>query len=352
LSEEPAVPSGRPVTRRVLLIGGSVAVAGGVAAYLSYGGKQPDASKSTAAPLTAPVRRQDLADERTFRGTLDYGPTTPVADVLPGVLTGMASVGTKVDRGQALFRVNDKPVVLLFGTLPMWRDLSAGCIGNDVSQLTRNLIALRLLSGAPTRKFSDAVETAVKTWQHHLGLPRTGKVLRGQFMVSNNAVRVDRQRAIIGAAAPGPVLDVTGIARAADIQLTAVDANLAVAGTAVTVVLPTGDTVPGTISQVISGTSATGEDVYNLAVGIPDQAKIRTLPESSVSVQFTLSVRKDVLTVPVLALLALADGGYGVEVLSGGQRHTVPVVVGLTAGATVEVSATGLSEGMQVVIPQ
>ena len=55
--------------------------------------------------------------------------------------------------------------------------------------------------------------------------------------------------------------------------------------------------------------------------------------------------RKDVLTVPVAALLALAEGGYGVEVVDGGDRRIVAVETGLFAGGRVEVTGDGHRRG-------
>jgi membrane fusion protein, multidrug efflux system len=61
--------------------------------------------------------------------------------------------------------------------------------------------------------------------------------------------------------------------------------------------------------------------------------------------------RTHVLTVPVAALLALAEGGYGVQVVEGATTRIVAVETGLFAGGRVEVSGAGISEGMTVGMP-
>ena len=62
--------------------------------------------------------------------------------------------------------------------------------------------------------------------------------------------------------------------------------------------------------------------------------------------------REDVLAVPVSALLALAEGGYAVEVVDGpGRTHLVGVETGLFEDGFVEVRSTDLDETMQVVVP-
>jgi hypothetical protein len=63
---------------------------------------------------------------------------------------------------------------------------------------------------------------------------------------------------------------------------------------------------------------------------------------------------RDALAVPVNALLALAGGGYAVEIADGdGSRHLVPVTPGLFDDATglVQVTGSGLSAGQRVVVP-
>ena len=51
--------------------------------------------------------------------------------------------------------------------------------------------------------------------------------------------------------------------------------------------------------------------------------------------------RENVLTVPVAALLALAEGGYGVEVVDGDASRLVAVETGLFADGRVEVTGDG-----------
>jgi hypothetical protein len=53
----------------------------------------------------------------------------------------------------------------------------------------------------------------------------------------------------------------------------------------------------------------------------------------------------------VAALLALAEGGYGVEVVDGASTRIVAVETGLFAGGQVEVSGGGLAEGTVVGVP-
>ena len=71
-----------------------------------------------------------------------------------------------------------------------------------------------------------------------------------------------------------------------------------------------------------------------------------------VTMVFTAAERKDVLTVPVAALVALAEGGYGVEVVDADTTHYIKVAPGLFSQGRVEVTGDGLQGGMTVGMPQ
>jgi hypothetical protein len=75
------------------------------------------------------------------------------------------------------------------------------------------------------------------------------------------------------------------------------------------------------------------------------------MDEAAVSVGFTASQRDDVLTVPVAALLGLAEGGYGVELVEDAGTRIVGVRTGLFADSRVEVSGGGLTAGQRVGMP-
>jgi len=68
-----------------------------------------------------------------------------------------------------------------------------------------------------------------------------------------------------------------------------------------------------------------------------------------VSVDLVSERRRDVLTVPVTALVARPGGGYAVE--SAADHILVAVTPGLYTDSLVEVSGSGLRAGMRVVVP-
>ncbi len=74
----------------------------------------------------------------TYRARSDGSPYA-VINQARGVYTSLPEDGDKIACGGVLYRVDDRPVVLLCGTLPAYRALHVGDRGRDVRQLNRNL---------------------------------------------------------------------------------------------------------------------------------------------------------------------------------------------------------------------
>jgi membrane fusion protein, multidrug efflux system len=337
--------------RRTFVFGGIGAAALAAASVGLTVGLPTGAAKPTpsAAPgKTAKVTRQNLSDSETKNGTLGYGTSTSVSSRVNGTLTYIAAAGATVQRGEALFRVDELPVVLLYGTLPFYRMLKPGDTGSDVKQLTENLKALG---------YSGFTTSAVKKWQKSLGLEQTGIVDPARIVVAAGAVRIEGNAASVGdTAGPGQsVLTFTGTRRVVTTSLEVDDARLAPANAAVKVTLPDGKSVDGKVESaktVVQPGQNGGESTTKIDVVITlGDAKIE-LEQASVRIIFTASTREKVLTVPIAALLALREGGYAVEaVLDGGARKIIPVKTGMFAAGRVEVSGDGLTEGMTVGMP-
>jgi hypothetical protein len=341
-----------------------VAVATATAAALGFGGG--DGGTADAAdlpPETATVTRETLRDLRAETGTLEYGSETTVNSRLSGTVTGLADTGSTVARGETLYEVDESPVVLLYGSVPAYRALSPGIEGADVKQLERNLAKLGYTGFTVDESFTDTTADAVSAWQEDLGLPETGTVELGQVVFGPGEMRVGSHDAAVGGALqPGsPVLTLTGNEPVATVQLDVEDQALAEEGTPVTVILPDGGSQDGEISDVETvvvtsddappGQEGEQETVLEVTVALAEPDAAAGYDQASVEVQFVADEREDVLTVPVEALLALREGGYGVEVVEGSSTRIVAVETGLFAQGRVEVSGDGLTEGMTVGMP-
>jgi peptidoglycan hydrolase-like protein with peptidoglycan-binding domain len=351
----------RRIAGVVIAAAAVLAVGGAAAAATGFGlpnGKGAGPAHSNLPPQTGKVTRQTLADTQSKDGELGYGSATTVAGRLAGTVTGLPSSGSTLERGQALYRVDNTPVVLLYGALPAYRALSAGTKGVDVKQFEENLYALGYRGFTVDDTYSDTTANAVKTWQGDLGLPKTGTVELGRVIYATGAVRVDSMKAAVGdAAQPGEaLLTYTGTSRVITVELGVSDQRLAVTGAAVSVTLPDGKTTPGKITKTATVIKpAEGQNPaatkIRVTITVDDEKALAGLDQASMVVGLKASERKDVLTVPVAALLALAEGGYGVQVMDGATARIVAVRTGLFASGRVEVSGDGLTEGMTVGMP-
>ena len=330
----------------------------GARAGAKDGGQDTGAEVATA---TAEVTRRDLRAQEEVDGTLGYGQARAVANQRQGTITALAAEGAVVTRGEALYRVDGKPVPLLYGRLPAWRDLSVGVDdGPDVRQLEQNLVALGY---DPDRAitvdnhFTWATRAAVRRLQEVLGLEETGTSLPGDAVWQPGPVRVGTLKAAVGdTARPGsPLLEVTGTGRQVTIDLDASRQPYVRAGDRVDLELPGGRTTTGRVASV--GRVATvpaggdGDPTVELVVTLDKPGETGRLDQAPVAASITTEVREGVLAVPVNALLALAEGGYAVEVERQGRRELVGVETGLFADGQVEVSGDGLAAGDRVVVP-
>jgi peptidoglycan hydrolase-like protein with peptidoglycan-binding domain len=320
---------------------------------------------SAATVSTATVIRQTLDGQTKVSGTLGYAGNATASSPISGKVTWTPAPGATVQPGQTLFRVNDQPVVLWRGALSMWRDLSVGVDdGPDVLQLERNLVALGYDPGhriTVDRHFTAATAAAVKRWQKALGLDQTGTFgQQAPVVFLPWAARVASVDAGVGAAAgPGaPVLHLTSTVHRVAVDLDVTQQIQVKAGDRVDVELPDGRRAAGKVTSVGTVATTTGEapnqtTTIPVTVALDDPRAGGGLDQSPVDVWVTTETARDVLAVPVTALLALSEGGYAVEVVDqGGGHRLVGVQLGLFAKGLVQVSGADLREGMKVVTAQ
>jgi peptidoglycan hydrolase-like protein with peptidoglycan-binding domain len=339
--------------RRVLVSAAlTVVAAAAVWSALGLGGGSAEPGGPSHPATTAPVKRETLVQYVTMDGEIGFGAVQPLASKAAGTVTWLASPGSTIRRGQPLLRVDDRPVVLLYGVLPAYRDLTDGAEGSDVVQLETNLKALGYTGFTVDRMFSASTAAAVRHWQEDLGLPVTGTVEASRVVYAAGAQRVSELLVRPGAASPADVLKVTGTTKMVTAAVPVADAGWAKVGVPVTVTPADGAELPGTVRAVAEpspdGDSGGAAPKVTLTIAVADQ-KTLTADRGSVTVRYTAQRKDNVLTVPVAALLALAEGGYGVET---GDGHIIAVQPGLFTDGRVEVSGAGLSESLIVRVPQ
>jgi multidrug efflux system membrane fusion protein len=316
-------------------------------------------------PGTAQITRQTLLDTDEEPGTLGYGGPNTLPGRVPGVISKVPLAGDVIGRGQPLYRVDDTPVVLLYGDVAAYRTLASGAVGADVRQLEENLTALGFGGFTVDNTYTAGTAAAVRRWQQTLGLTSTGRVDQGRVLFAPGEIRVDSVTGGVNQSTGdgGEVLRYTGTRHEVTVALEVSRQRLARKGAAVRIELPGGGTVAGRVERVATviqppaDPSGQTETRIEAVVSLGEPAAAAGIEVAVVTVVFTAAEQPDVLTVPIAALVALAEGGYGVEVVgdggavSGGAQHYVRVETGLFAGGRVEITGAGLRAGLTVGMP-
>jgi hypothetical protein len=346
----------------------ALAAAGGGAAWALVGQGSASGTETTGRPTaTATVERRELVQYESVEGTLGYDDgRTLSAQSARGTVTALRPPGDVVERGQALYWVDSKPVTLFYGSVPMWRPLNASSPdGADIRELEQNLVALGYDpygNVAVDDKWTSATTAAVKRWQDDHDAAKTGAVAPGDIVFLPGPRRIGQLKVTVGAPLqPGAeLMDTTSTKRVVTIDLDADKQSLVKSGDRVTVDLPDGSTIHGRIASVGKVAQSTqdpntgeqGTPTIEVQVTLARGAKTGTFDEAPVDVSLAKETAKNVLTVPVEALLALAEGGYAVEIVnSDGTTRLVRVEPGLYADSFVEITGSGLKNGTKVVVP-
>ncbi|MFK0295833.1 peptidoglycan-binding protein [Streptomyces sp. NPDC090442] len=347
----------------------TTAVVAGVMLLTNTGEDAPaDGRQPQALPATTQITRTDLVQSKTVDGRLDYAQRRAVKSPVAGTITKAAESGKTLSCGQRLYERDARPVVLLYGSTPMFRAMKVGDHGPDVLQLERNLRDLGFGSHlSADARYDEATKAAVKAWQKSLGITdANGEIGKGDVVFQPGPVRVVAAEAVL-ADAVGPdttVLTVASTRPVVRASLDKTDRALAARGTRVEIALPSGGTVRGKVSGTAapggsasaeqgaaagSGAAPSQDGATDVEITLDGGAKLRSKDQQgTLSVKFVSESRRNVLTVPVEAVVALREGGYGLQVVQGTGTHMVRIQTGLTADGRIEVSGTGLTEGTKV----
>jgi hypothetical protein len=315
-----------------------------------------DAVKVSADQAQVSSAERALAAARAALATANAQATVYGQD---STFTRVPSAGEIVRRGHTLYAIDGQPVLLLYGSTVATRAFAAGMSpGADVAELNANLDALGYAHGLTGDVFAAATAAAVRRLQAGHGETQTGALLLGSVVFEPGPVRVTSVMptvAVGSSVTPGPVLSASWVTRQVSISLDAGLEGEVKVGDPVTITLPDNQTTPGRISYV-SSVASTGQNGSTIAVdAVPtDPATTGSLDQAPVNVSITTASVSNVLVVPVDALLALSSGGYAVEKIGAGGRHSlVAVTTGLfdDADGLVQVSGSGLAAGQRVVVP-
>ncbi|HEX4222111.1 MAG TPA: HlyD family secretion protein [Pseudonocardiaceae bacterium] len=319
--------------------------------------RKPAPPPAAAQVSTATVTRTNLSNSQTLAGTLGFGAASTVTGKGTGTITSLPQAGATISRGQALYGVDAQPVIVFYGGTPLYRTLSVATPpmqGPDVSVVASNLKALGY-HVASSDLYTQALADEVTKWQKKIGMAQTGTLGVGQIVVFPGAVRINGIQAQLGDSATEPVLAVTPTDKVITVPVAATNLTGINTGNKVSITLPNGQPVPGTVGAISQTIQSNNQDNYpgapptppnvNVTITADNPADVANLAAAPVQVAFTTSGKNNVLAVPVTALLALRGGGYALQLPNG---KLVPVRTGLFANGEVEVSGPGVTEGLHV----
>jgi multidrug efflux pump subunit AcrA (membrane-fusion protein) len=172
-----------------LLLGGVIAaviVSAGLGWFFGSQIRSPaeiaaDAEPPEPSNITVAVVSQVLSADVITRGDIVYD--EPVSVSLSGsfaetpeklVVTEAVEVNSELVEGAMAVEVVGRPVFLLAGEIPMYRDLRPGAVGDDVLQVEQALARMGFFAGTPDDSWDQATGAAVTAWYQEAGYRPNG----------------------------------------------------------------------------------------------------------------------------------------------------------------------------------
>ena len=320
-----------------------------------------------AALPTAQIQRGTLTASEDRDGTITYADSSVLRADAAGRVTWLPKPGRVIERGRSLARIDERPMIAMYGPIPAYRAMVIGSTGRDVEQLEANLTALGYTGFTVDETFTTATAAAVASWQSDVGVPATGSVPMGSIAFLPGPVQVGALAASVGdPVTPNTALyPISSEGRVVQVVLDEDDRDLAIVNAPVRIDAGAAGTADGQVAsvQAVASTETSGQggsatsttylvtvDIDPGSDGSPEAEAAEAVQAqaegSPVLVSFAGRQAENVLSAPIKALLALAEGGYGLEVLGpDGTWAIVAVQTGLFANGVVEVEADGLTEG-------
>jgi peptidoglycan hydrolase-like protein with peptidoglycan-binding domain len=125
----------------------------------------------TPSPILVPIEKKVLSSQIITRGTARFGTPQPIALApsplktnVAGLLTTIPRPNTQFTEGDAICTASGRPVLLLQGATPAYRDIVPGSSGADVKQLEDGLQRLGFDPGPADGNYDAQTSAAVAKW--------------------------------------------------------------------------------------------------------------------------------------------------------------------------------------------
>ena len=235
-------------------------------------------------------------------------------------------------------------------------------LGSDVRQLEEALVDLGYdADGSLIADGTYNLETAqaVLDFQAAVGLETDGIINLGEIVFLPGDVRVTNQLATQGSgvSAGSPILGISLSEKVVYINLPADNQGALAVGDAVTVEMPDYTEVPASVVFVSQTATPAANDwdpaTFEVRIELDDTTFAEGLDEAPVDVIIVSDSVRDVIAIPVAALVALLEGGYAVELdIGNGHVQLIAVEVGFfSTDNMIEITPGALEPGDRVVLP-
>ena len=332
---------------------------------LSQSGTRPGPGAGETAETTVGVELSfaevvvtDLVETSEYEGTMGRLEGDPVSLRLEGTVTALPEEGVTLKQGDMVAWVDNQPAVLLYGDLPVWREMREDTEGPDVLQLETALAALGYdETGSMTvdETYSAATAAVVEEWQKAIGAEDDGVVGLGEVIFSSGPLRVDALQVSVGEQVAGgmPIFTTSSEDIEVSFDLPTFEQGNVEVGDPVEVTLPDLSKTSGVVTAIATVATVPeggGEATFLSAVELDDPSVTAGIDDAPVTVAVITDRADQVTAVPVEALIALAEGGYAVEVEDGTGTRMVAVEPGFYADGLVQVTGE-VEAGDRVVVP-
>jgi len=148
-----------------------------------------------AAPILVPAEERVLSTDIVSRGTARFGSPQQLSLAPSALKTGnpiaarLPFPGTELREGDLVFISSGRPVFLLAGDQPSYRDLGQGLKGNDVRQLEEALARLGIDAGPADGVYDQQTENAVVALYERAGY--SPFVATGEQLAAVRALQTD-----------------------------------------------------------------------------------------------------------------------------------------------------------------
>ena len=129
----------------------------------------------TPSPILVPVETRVLTSDVVTRGTARFGSPQSIS-LAPsslksgsGIITMAPERGAPLEEGDVLLIASGRPVFILQGEIPIYRDIIPGNSGDDVLQLERALKRLGINPGQVDGTYDESTSKSVADWYASAG---------------------------------------------------------------------------------------------------------------------------------------------------------------------------------------